>query len=504
MLARIVSATTHGLEAIKISVEIDIAHRGLPGFQIVGLPSKAIEEARVRVISAIKNSGFEMPQKRITVNLAPAHIKKDGSLFDLPIALGILAAQNIINKDMLTDMLFVGELSLNGDVAPVAGIVPIVLGSQKWGIKRIFIPKENVHEASIVDGSRICVVQSVRHVIKAIKNQESKASPVIMPYSHDANKVAYQYDFQDIKGQHLAKRALEIAAAGGHNIQLTGPPGTGKTLLARALPSILPPMSKSEVIDVATIYSITRTLRGRTYFERPFRSPHHTISLIGMIGGGSVLKPGEISLAHKGVLFLDEFPEYPRFIIEALRQPLEDREVILSRASGAVRFPCSFMLVAASNPCGCGFLGHPTKECSCSSADLLKYKKKISGPILDRIDIHVAVPALKQEAMLDISAAETSESIRMRVVEARNIQKVRFSKTALSTNAEMGSKNIRSLCTVDKASMKLLSEAFSHLSLSPRSYFTVIKLAQTIADLSGAHTIRERHVAEALHYRLSY
>lgn len=501
MLARVLSATTYGLEAIKISVEIDIAQRGLPGFQIVGLPSKAIDEARVRVISAIKNSGFEMPQKRITVNLAPAHIKKDGSFFDLPIALGILAAQNIVNKDSLTDLMFVGELSLNGDISPVAGIVPIVLGAQKWGVSRLFIPKGNMLEASVVGASQVIVAYDVKQVINIMKTRtfEDKQEEVT---KQRRERPIYQYDFKDVKGQQQAKRALEIAAAGGHNIQLIGPPGTGKTLLARSLPSILPPMSREEIVEVATIYSISRILHNFAFVERPFRSPHHTISRIGMIGGGSVLKPGEISLAHRGVLFLDEFPEYPRHIIEALRQPLEDREIILSRASGAVRFPCSFTLVAASNPCMCGFLGHPTKECSCTSSDILRYKKKISGPILDRIDIHVTVAALKQETILDMSESEQSKNIRERVDIARHIQKERFSNQSFSTNAEMHSKNIRMLCDVDKKALRLLSDAFSRLALSPRSYFTVIKVAQTIADLSVEKTIEENHVAEALQYRL--
>jgi magnesium chelatase family protein len=502
MLAQVFSATTYGLQAIRITVEVDIANRGLPGFQIVGLPSKAIDEARVRVIAAIKNSGFVMPQKKITVNLAPAHIKKDGSLFDLPIALCVLAADGTINRYQLEKYLFIGELSLNGNVMPVTGIVPMMLGAQKWGIEALFIPRANNNEARFVKNARVYAIQSLKQVVDHFRYGK-KLDPVKeAEVSISSREHIDEHDFKYIKGQQQAKRALEIAAAGGHNVQLIGPPGTGKTMLASSIPSILPAMTQEEIIEVATIYSISRSTKaGEFVVIRPFRAPHHTISLIGMIGGGSVLKPGEISMAHRGVLFLDEFPEYPRSVIESLRQPLENREVVLSRASGGVRFPSNFMLIAASNPCMCGFLGHPTKECICTGADILRYQKKISGPIIDRIDIHVTVPSLTHDDISVVEASENSKTIRTRVQQARAIQLKRFRHLSIFTNSEMTSEHIRTLCNLQKDARALLREAFAKLSLSPRAYFVIIKLAQTIADLQGENAIKAAFVAEALQYR---
>lgn len=502
MLSKVLSATTVGLNGVLIKVEVDVAERGFPTFSIVGLPNKAIEESKERVRTAIKNSGFEMPDSKIVVNLAPADIPKEGSLFDLPIAIGILSSSGVLERKFLKKSLFVGELSLDGVIRSVAGVLPIVLLAREKHITEVFVPADNVREATMVKGAAIYSVDKLVDLILHLNGHKTiKPVPTATLAHLDQNQV-YQFDFADIRGQEVAKRALEIAACGFHNVHLKGPPGAGKTLLARSLPSILPPMDEEEVIEVTKIYSISgMNVNTPLIFTRPFRAPHHTISRVGLVGGGTNLTPGEISFAHRGVLFLDEFPEYPRSVLEALRQPLEDGIVTISRAQGSITFPARFLLVAASNPCSCGYLGHPKKTCRCSVGQILRYKKRVSGPILDRIDIHLDVPPVDESKLIGDHVAETSGSIRARVEKARQRQAKRFKQATVKTNGEMTPQHIKKLCTISPEAVVLLKQAVSRLALSARSYFKVIKISQTIADLNDSDVIQPTFVAEALQYR---
>jgi magnesium chelatase family protein len=500
MLCKIFSATPLGLDGVIVQVEVDVAERGFPTFTIVGLGNKAIEESKERVRAAIKNSSYSMPETRITVNLAPADIPKSGSLFDLPIAVGILAASNVIEKNVLSNSLFVGELSLDGSINSVTGILPIIIAAKKNGIHSVFVPFANRLEASLVEGVSIFPVKNISSLCLHLNNQILIKE---QPYSQfEEKKETYEQDFAHIIGQHQSKRALEIAAAGFHNIHLCGTPGSGKTMLARSFQSILPPMTKAESLEVAKIYSVAFGLSKHFTTMRPFRSPHHTTSRIGLVGGGNNLTPGEISLAHRGVLFLDEIPEFPRSTLEVLRQPLEDGTITISRAKGSVVFPARFMLFAASNPCPCGFLGHPNKPCSCTHYQIQKYKKRLSGPFLDRIDIHINVHPIKQEDFITIQKTETSHIIRSRIQKAWTQQKRRFVNTKNTFNGEMNSKDVRDFCTLEREAQALMQNASTHLQLSARAYFKIIKVAQTIADLEECSMIRYPHIAEALQYRL--
>lgn len=502
MLAKVFSATTIGLEGELIEVEVDVASSGFPTFTIVGLPNKAIDEAKDRVRTAIINSSFEMPDSRLTVNLAPADLPKEGSAFDLPMAIGILAAMGMVKRDLLSQSLFLGELSLDGQLRRVPGVLPIAIMAKRKKINYLFIPRENLIEASVVQGINVFPIDNLINLILHLNGHRPIEPAKKIDLSKLKETSQTEFDFAEIKGQILSKRALEIAAAGSHNVHLTGPPGAGKTMLCRAFPSILPEMDEEEILEVSKIYSIAGLLTNQSLIlNRPFRSPHHTVSRVGLVGGGSSPKPGEITLAHRGVLFLDEFPEFPRSILEALRQPLEDGQIVIARAQGSINFPSRFILLAASNPCPCGFLGHPKKSCRCLPGQIIKYKKRLSGPLLDRIDLHLFVPPVEDEKLIAQTTAESSMQIRNRVTKARMIQKRRFQGLKIKTNAEMTPSHIRQFCHLTNEAIDLLKQAVSRFSLSARSYFKIIKVAQTIADLSQATKIEANHLAEALQYR---
>jgi magnesium chelatase family protein len=500
-IAKVKSAAVYGLSAKEVEVEVDISS-GLPSLLIVGLPDKAVEEARERVRSAIKNSGAHFPQGRITVNLAPADLKKEGPSYDLPIAVGILLASNQISFDP-QNLLFLGELSLNGNLRHTNGVLPMVLYAFQKNYQEIFLPKINAGEASFVKEIRIVPTGSLKEIIWHFKKE--KKIPYFPKQSIEEflEEPEFEYDMAYIQGQEHVKRALEIAASGGHNVLMTGPPGSGKTLLARTMPSILPKMTQEETLEVTKIYSIAGLLPNRQPLltRRPFRHPHHTSSDIALVGGGAWPRPGEISLAHRGVLFLDELPEFPRSVLEVLRQPLEDGIITISRASGSLTFPAKFTLISASNPCPCGFLTDPDRECVCSPGQIMRYKKKISGPLLDRMDIHIEVPRMKYEKLADDKVAPESAKIRARVQEAREKQLARFSKTKFTCNAEIGSREIKKYCLVDEKSVGLLKTAVNQMYLSARAYHRILKLARTIADLDDKENIESGHIAEAIQYR---
>lgn len=501
MLARLFSCALIGLDGELVTVEVDVS-RGPPGFTIVGLPDAAVQEARERVRSAIRYAGFSFPLARIVVNLAPADLRKEGPAYDLPIALGVLLASEQLPLHTLEEAMVVGELGLDGTVRHVPGALVMAARARELGFRRMFVPAADAAEAALISDLLIYPVPTLQDLLAHLLGQRPLPPQPPTPLDHWADP-APAVDFADIRGQEHAKRALEVAAAGNHNVLMVGPPGTGKTLLARALPGILPRLSLEEALEVTRIYSVADLLSPEFPLirQRPFRAPHHTISHAGLVGGGRFPRPGEISLAHRGVLFLDELPEFDLRALEVLRQPLEDKRVVISRAAGTLEFPAAFQLVAAMNPCPCGYYGDPLKPCTCSPSMVARYQKRLSGPLLDRIDIQIEVPRVEYEKLTDDRRGEPSAAIRERVERARARQRERFHGTGITCNAEMGPAHIRAYCRLEPEAQSLLKAAMHQLHLSARAYHRILKVARTIADLEGADTLGARHLAEALQYR---
>ncbi|MBQ3114074.1 MAG: YifB family Mg chelatase-like AAA ATPase [Phascolarctobacterium sp.] len=503
MFANVYGETTCGIDGVKINVEVDVAN-GLPAFDIVGLPTMSVREARERVKSALRNSDYPFPMTHITVNLAPADLKKEGSGLDLPIAIGILVSAKFIEQKMTEGKIFVGELSLDGALRKVNGVLSMIMEAKRSGFKEIYIPQENAAEGKLVTGIDVYTPQNLKELVKHLQGSV-KLTPLPKENILQNLERAYDVDFADVKGQPVARRALEIAAAGGHSILLMGAPGCGKTMLARRLVTILPPVTEAEALEITKIYSIANLLPDgeRVMVERPFRSPHHSVSASALLGGGSYPRPGEVTLSHNGVLFLDELPEFERYTLEMLRQPLEDGEVNISRVRASVSYPSRFVLVAAQNPCPCGYLGDKVHRCSCKQKDIDNYRRKISGPLLDRIDMQINLVRVEYSELKDKAAGESSREIRKRVVAARNRQLERFAGNGIYCNGQMTRREVVQYCVMDEAAQNVLGKYFAALHLSARSHDRILKVARTIADLEGSEKITASHIAEAIQLRTS-
>ena len=503
MLVKVYGASMQGLQATAVTIEVN-ATRGVR-FVLVGLPDNAVKESHERILAAIENSGYTFPTRQITINLSPADIRKEGSGYDLPMAIGILATEDKVNTTQLANYMMVGELSLDGSLVPIRGALPVAIKAREMGFEGLFVPEGNIREAAVVNKLKVYGVRHITQVINHLNGTEL-LEPTIIDTRGEfyARQYEFDYDFADVKGQEHVKRAMEVAAAGGHNMIMIGPPGSGKSMLAKRMPSILPPLSLQESLETTQIHSVAGTLPAGCSLmaQRPYRAPHHTISQVALVGGGTNPQPGEISLAHNGILFCDELPEFQRSVLEVLRQPLEDRIINISRAKYSTTFPCSFMFVASMNPCPCGYYNHPTKACVCTPGQIVRYLNKISGPLLDRIDLQIEITPLSFEEMSRTAPGETSAAIRERVIKARKIQEERFaSEPGIHCNAQMNSRLMKQYAQPDEEGMNLLREAMNRLQLSARAYDRILRVSRTIADLAGSNHILSEHISEAIGYR---